>query len=67
MTAPLAKNRAKDPKADMAGAGGYHSNETYQKRGWPEHIADNEKRETEWFNRMRGRRYDDPGLEVRFK
>lgn len=34
---------------------------------WPKHIADDTKREAMWKRRLKGRRYDEPGMEVHFK
>jgi hypothetical protein len=35
--------------------------------GWPSFIANNKEREEYIKEKMNGRRYDEPGMEVRFK
>jgi hypothetical protein len=34
---------------------------------WPSFIKDARLRDLEWTKRLRGRRFDDPGLVVKFK
>jgi hypothetical protein len=35
--------------------------------GWPSFIKNNEEREADIKKRLNGRRYDEPGMEVKFK
>ena len=35
--------------------------------GWPHFIKDDKKREAHITKKMNGRRYDEPGMEVKFK